>query len=228
MKTPFVLAALRGLWPGADDFVVYRPKASVLCPAYIIVKDSVLNCFVLAVRGTHTTRDIFTSMSGAAKPHHYVDCHGLVLGYSHLGMLAGARWIFKHCKASLLSAHEKQPDYRVVITGHSMGGGAAAMLTMMIREQLPQLGDVQCYTFACPGCMTLELASSCAPYVTTLIYGTHAIRTGAERLVRCGCCAHDQSWCRRYSERRSGRVIMEEFFQTGYQVITGIFVKMTG
>ena len=58
---------------GATDFVVYRPKASVLCPAYIIARDPILHSFVLAIRGTHTTRDIFTSLSGAAKPHHYVD-----------------------------------------------------------------------------------------------------------------------------------------------------------
>jgi len=47
------------------------------------------------------------------------------------------------------------------------------MLTMMIREQIPQLSDAQCFSFACPGCMTLELAQSCSSYVTTLIYGIH-------------------------------------------------------
>jgi len=172
---------------GPADFVVYRPKASMLRPAYVIVKDPILDSFVLAIRGTHTTRDIFTSLSGAAKPHHYIDKDGLVLGYSHIGMLAGARWLFKHCKEALLSAHEAQPDFKLLVTGHSMGGGAAAMLTMMIREQLPQFGDVQCYTFACPGCMTLELAKSCAPYVTSLIYGTDVVPTvspGAGDLLR--------------------------------------------
>jgi len=153
--------------------LVYRPKASVLSPAYVLVKDRILNAFVLAIRGTHTTRDIFTSLSGVAKPHHYVDSNGLVLGHAHFGMLAGARWIFKHCKDLLTKANKDQPDFKLIVTGHSMGGGAAAMLTMMIREQIPQLADVQCFSFACPGCMTLELAQSCSSYVTTLIYGIH-------------------------------------------------------
>ena len=196
---------------GATDFVVYRPKASVLCPAYIIVRDPILHSFVLAIRGTHTTRDIFTSLSGAAKPHHYVDQHGLVLGYSHFGMLAGARWIFKHCKDVLLAAHEAQPDYKLLVTGHSMGGGAAAMLTMMFREQLSQFCDAECYTFACPGCMTLELAESCSPYVSTLIYGiflVHLAILGERSIDRYGCCADHQSWRWRFAEGRSGTVFM--------------------
>eukprot|EP00210_Caulerpa_lentillifera_P007141 g6831.t1 len=162
---------------GSQDFVVYHPKASVIRPAYIMVRDHVLNAFVLAIRGTHTTRDIFTSLSGAAKPHHTVCNSEVILGYSHFGMLAGARWILKHCQKFLIEAHEIDPDFKLIITGHSMGGGAAAMLTMMIREQFPMFDDTQCYTFACPGCMTLELAQSCSPYVTTLVYGTDVVPT---------------------------------------------------
>ena len=36
-------------------------------------------------------QDIFTSLTGASKPHHVVDDKGVVLGYSHFGMLAAAR-----------------------------------------------------------------------------------------------------------------------------------------
>lgn len=204
---------------GESDFVVYRPKASVLCPAYVIIKDRILNSFVLAIRGTHTTRDIFTSLSGAVKPHHYVDQHGVVMGYSHFGMLAAARWIFKHCKATLIDAHESQPDYKLILTGHSMGGGTAAMLTMMIREQVPQFANAQCYTFACPACMTIEIAKSCSPYVTTLIYGkTASFSFGFTLDSRNGCHSHDQSCSWRLVARRSGKIVVERFFQRRYSV----------
>lgn len=102
-------------------------------------------------------------------------------------MLAGARWIFKHCQSILIEAHRIDPEFKLIVTGHSMGGGAAAMLTMMIREQLPMFENTECYTFACPGCMTLELAQSCSPYVTTLVYGTDVVPTvspGAGDLLR--------------------------------------------
>ena len=38
-------------------------------------------------------QDIFTSLTGASKPHHVVDEKGVVLGYSHFGMLAAARYV---------------------------------------------------------------------------------------------------------------------------------------
>ena len=38
-------------------------------------------------------QDMFTSLTGASKPHHIVDGAGVVLGYSHFGMLAAARWL---------------------------------------------------------------------------------------------------------------------------------------
>ncbi|CAD7699635.1 unnamed protein product [Ostreobium quekettii] len=116
-------------------------------------------------------------MSGATKPHHVVDQNGVVLGYSHFGMLAAARWILKEASPMIKDAMEANPGYALRITGHSMGGGAAAMLTMMIREQHPEFGDVECTVFACPGCMTLEIAKSCSAYVTSYIYGTDLVPT---------------------------------------------------
>jgi hypothetical protein len=50
---------------------------------------------LLVVRGTTSMKDLFTSLSGAVKPHHMLRQNAVVLGYSHLGMLAAARWILK-------------------------------------------------------------------------------------------------------------------------------------
>lgn len=75
----------------SENFLAYHPKAAVLRPAYILVRDPILKSIVLAIRGTHSVKDLFTSLSGAAKPHHMVDTNGVVLGYSHFGMLAASR-----------------------------------------------------------------------------------------------------------------------------------------
>lgn len=170
---------LEGTWADVglkkNDFLIYKPKAAVLKPAYVLVKDVELKSLVLAVRGTHTVKDIFTSLSGAGKPHHMVDSCGVVLGHSHFGMLAAARWLFKDVLSTLETALHENPDYGLTLTGHSMGGGTAAILTMMIREQLSEIRDIQCATFACPGCVTLEIAQSCSSYITTVVYGTDAV-----------------------------------------------------
>ncbi len=58
------------------------------------------------------------SATGATKPHHVVTSDGVTLGYSHLGMLAAARWLarqaFPQLKEALLAAG---PAYQLRVVG---------------------------------------------------------------------------------------------------------------
>jgi Lipase (class 3) len=82
-------------------------------------------------------QDMFTSLTGASRPHHMVDGAGVVLGFSHFGMLAAARWIRGQTAPALKKALEDNPGYALKIIGHSLGGGTAAMLTMMYASANP-------------------------------------------------------------------------------------------
>lgn len=44
-------------------------------------------------------------------------------------------------------------------------------------RETPEFGDATCVAIACPACMTLGLAQSCAGYVTTVINGTDMVPT---------------------------------------------------
>lgn len=78
---------------------------------------------------------------------------------------------------TLKRALKDNPGYTLKVVGHSMGGGTAAMATMMMRESIPELADATCLAVACPACMTLELAHCCRDYVTTLVNGTDIVPT---------------------------------------------------
>ena len=147
------------------DFLKQATSAGVLKPSYVLVRDHRLRNIVLVVRGTHSIKDAFTSLTGASKPHHVVDSNDVTLGYSHFGMLAAARWLKGELMGALEEALRGAPGYSPLIIGHSLGGGAAAMLTMMLREQGGLFEEAQCLAIACPACMTLELAESCKGYV---------------------------------------------------------------
>ena len=67
--------------------------------------------------------------------------------------------------------------YSLRIVGHSLGGGTAALLTMMLREKGGPFAGATCLALACPSCMTLELARSCGDYVTSLVHGADVIPT---------------------------------------------------
>jgi hypothetical protein len=58
-----------------------------------------------------------------------------------------------------------------------MGGGAAVMLTMLLRDTAPEFAQARCVAIACPACMTLELATAVAPFVTSIINGTDIVPT---------------------------------------------------
>ncbi|KAJ0035554.1 hypothetical protein Pint_24444 [Pistacia integerrima] len=178
-----------------EDVLVHKPKAAVelgsvelsyrtgilLKPAFTIIRDQNSKCFLLLIRGTHSIKDTLTAATGAVVPfHHSVLQDGgisnLVLGYAHCGMVAAARWIAKLSTPCLLKALGEHPDYKVKIVGHSLGGGTAALLTYILREQ-KELSSCTCFAFASAACMTWDLAESGKHFITTLINGSDLVPT---------------------------------------------------
>jgi hypothetical protein len=92
-------------------------------------------------------------------------------------MLASARWLLTEVKEALVDASKNYPDYKLIVTGHSLGAGIAVLLTMMVRELQGsrQFATADCVTFACPACVTLELAKSCTSYVTCVVNGADVV-----------------------------------------------------
>ncbi|KAL6532492.1 hypothetical protein OROGR_014462 [Orobanche gracilis] len=161
--------------------LLQKHKAGILKPAFTILRDETSKCFLLLIRGTHSIKDTLTAATGAVVPFHHsvVDDGGisnLVLGYAHCGMVAAARWIAKLGTPSLVKAIEQNPGYDVKIVGHSLGGGTAALLTYILREQ-KEFSATTCVTFAPAACMTWELAESGKHFITTIVNGSDLVPT---------------------------------------------------
>lgn len=163
------------------NVLLQKPKAGILKPAFTILRDENSKCFLLLIRGTHSIKDTLTAATGAVVPFHHsvLDDGGvsnLVLGYAHCGMVAAARWIAKLSTPTLLKAVEQNPDFEVKIVGHSLGGGTAALLTYILREQ-KEFSAATCFTFAPAACMTWELAESGKHFITTIVNGSDLVPT---------------------------------------------------
>ncbi|GAU32998.1 hypothetical protein TSUD_358650 [Trifolium subterraneum] len=165
-----------------DENVLLREaKAGILKPAFTIIVDHKMRRLLLLIRGTHSIKDTLTAVTGNVAPFHHTVVHeggvsDLVLGYAHCGMVAAARWIAKLATPCLLDALSKYPDYEVKIVGHSLGGGTAAILTYVLREQ-KELSVATCVTFAPAACMTWELAESGTSFITSIINGADLVPT---------------------------------------------------
>ncbi|XP_075479813.1 uncharacterized protein LOC142520636 [Primulina tabacum] len=179
-KKPFPLF-LEETGYSKEDVLLQEPKAGILKPAFTILVDHKAKNFLLLIRGTHSVKDTLTAVTGAVVPFHHTVVYGggvnnLVLGYAHCGMVAAARWIAKLATPRLLMAVNSHPDYTLKIVGHSLGGGTAALLTYVLREQ-KELSTTTCFAFAPAACMTWELAESGNEFVTSVINGADLVPT---------------------------------------------------
>lgn len=164
-----------------DNVLIHEPKAGILKPAYTVLVDHSSKCFLLLIRGTHSIKDTLTAATGGIVPFHHTVVNesgvsNLVLGYAHCGMVAAARCIAKLATPCLLKGLEQYPDYKIKIVGHSLGGGTAALLTYILREQ-KMLSTATCVTFAPAACMTWELADSGNDFIVTVVNGADLVPT---------------------------------------------------
>lgn len=179
-KKPFLLF-LEETGYSIENVLLHEPKAGILKPAFTILADHETKYFLLLIRGTHSIKDTLTAATGAVVPFHHTVVHeggvsNLVLGYAHCGMVAAARWIAKLSTPCLTKALGEYPDYKVKIVGHSLGGGTAALLTYVLREQ-KELSTATCVTFAPGACMTWELAESGNDFIVSIINGADLVPT---------------------------------------------------
>lgn len=67
----------------------------------------------------------------------------------------------------------KEEGWELVVVGHSLGAGAAALISLKLRQFYP---DLRCLAFSCPGALVSKnLSHAMAPFCTTLAVGKDAV-----------------------------------------------------
>ncbi|EHA8591613.1 hypothetical protein COCNU_scaffold093567G000010 [Cocos nucifera] len=141
------------------------------CPPYLIYVDHDHREIILAIRGLNLVREsdyklLLDNRLGGQM---------LDGGYVHHGLLKAAVWLLNHETETLRKLLiEQGPGYKLVLAGHSLGSGVAALMTILVVNHRDQFGgiprsQIRCYAVAPARCMSLNLAVKYANVIHSVV-----------------------------------------------------------
>ncbi|XP_076879205.1 diacylglycerol lipase-alpha [Brachyhypopomus gauderio] len=154
-------------------------------PFYVAV-DHGKKKVVISIRGTLSPKDALTDLTGDSERLPVEEQHGVWLG--HKGMVYSAEYIKKKLEQEMILSQAFGRDlskgtmhYGLVIVGHSLGAGTAAILSFLLRPQYPTL---HCYSYSPPGGLLSEDAMEYSKqFVTSVVLGKDLVpRIGLSQL----------------------------------------------
>ncbi|KAL7108381.1 hypothetical protein ACP275_06G108900 [Erythranthe tilingii] len=139
-------------------------------PPYLLYLDHTHSDIVLAIRGLNLAKEsdyavLLDNKLGKMK---------FDGGYVHNGLLGAAECILDAECDSLKEMVEKYPSYTLTFTGHSLGSGVAALMTIVVVRNRDRLGNIErrrirCYAIAPARCMSLNLAVRYADVINSVV-----------------------------------------------------------
>jgi hypothetical protein len=178
------VAALAGVAPA--DLLAAHWRNSPYRPCHYVAIDRAAGCVVVSVRGSLEVGDLLMDLSASPMEVRLLGVDGWV----HEGIMAAAT--FCHCAtaAALEEAACRCPGWPVLLCGHSLGGGVAAVLSLLLQQQpggLPGLGPVRCITMGGAAVMSAPLAAACEATTVSVVVGAdpvpHLSVASVERLL---------------------------------------------
>jgi Lipase (class 3) len=158
-----VQALLRLTGVKRDDIILTKWESKTHQPAYFLVRDRSHKTLVLCIRGTRSAHDLLTDLCCTPQDFEHASWSNSsttaktlssAIYYSaedlytratkrrrcgHYGMLEAARAVQNDSEAVIAKELEENPDYALVLVGHSMGGGVAALLGTLLERSYPNL-----------------------------------------------------------------------------------------
>ncbi|XP_030256622.1 sn1-specific diacylglycerol lipase beta [Sparus aurata] len=151
------------------DFIYVSFHNQIYEIPFFVALDHKREAVLVAVRGTLSLKDVLTDLSAECENLPVEGVSGAC--YAHKGICQAANYIYKKLinDGILNQAFNIAPEYKLVITGHSLGAGTASVLAVLLRSSFPTL---QCYSFSPPGgLLSKALADYSKDFVVSVVLG---------------------------------------------------------
>ncbi|CAO1340078.1 unnamed protein product [Diamesa serratosioi] len=152
-----------------EDVVYASFKNQVFELPFCILADNDTKSVVISIRGSWSMRDILTDLTATTELFDAIDFP--TDSFAHCGMSFGCQQMLKRLnEGNLLDrVMDEYPEYKLVITGHSLGAGVSILLGAKLRSKY---SDLRVYAFATPaGLLTRDAARVTENFAFTLGIG---------------------------------------------------------
>ena len=158
---------------GVDEVLKSNFRNGPFKPCYYVAIDDSNGYIVVAVRGSLQVGDLLSDVNASSVKKTMLGGTGWV----HEGMLSSASYIHCCIKDVLSKACAQRPGWPVLVTGHSLGGGVASVLAMMLRESadVPATAEVRCATIGSAAVMCAGLSARSLGWCTSVVLGSDPI-----------------------------------------------------
>lgn len=129
-----------------EDVVEVQWKAGTHRPAYFLARDFEGGNLVLCVRGTFSPRDVLTDLCCDVEAFGPEEGHNPLPARAHRGMLEAAKEISARCRKTVARELANHPGLGLVLVGHSLGGGTAAVLGTLWQNTF----NLKVYSYGSP------------------------------------------------------------------------------
>ena len=134
---------------------------------------------VLAIRGTFSLDEIMMDVAAFSREF----CGG----EAHSEMATMAEKVWDVAGTTVKTMLEKNDGYEFIVTGHSLGAGAACLLTILVetKKLLPTQQKVRCFAYAAPPVFTpLEFIPKVVQATTCFVHQNDAVPSLSVNSVR--------------------------------------------
>ena len=165
-----------------DSMLVYASFHSGLASTpYAVLVDGVKKTVIITIRGTISLEDWIIDLQYVPAP---LDEVGEICGFDgsghlcHKGVLTRAKWLYNDLKKHrilrrLYAEDSPYKEHNLTVVGHSLGGGCAQVLSLLLRPSFPGL---KCYAYEPPGCIfDDELCGKTKIWMTSIVCGDDVV-----------------------------------------------------